>query len=47
MIKVSDYIVKRLAEYGIKHVFMISGGGAMHLNDSFGRSNIEYICNHH
>ena len=31
MIKVSDYIVKRLEEYGVKHVFMISGGGAMHL----------------
>ena len=48
LIKVTDYIVKRLEEYGIKHVFMISGGGAMHLNDSFGRSEkIEYICNHH
>jgi acetolactate synthase-1/2/3 large subunit len=48
MIKVTDYIVKRLEEYGIKHVFMISGGGAMHLNDSFGKSDkIEYICNHH
>ena len=48
MIKVTDYIVKRLEEYGIKHVFMISGGGAMHLNDSFGQSEkIKYICNHH
>ena len=48
MIKVSDYIVKRLEEYGIRHVFMISGGGAMHLNDSFGKSQkIKYICNHH
>jgi len=48
MIKVTDYIVKKLEEYGIKHVFMISGGGAMHLNDSFGKSEkIEYICNHH
>lgn len=48
MIKVSDYIVKRLADAGIKTVFMISGGGAMHLNDSVGRcKDIEYICNHH
>lgn len=48
MIKVSDYIVKKLEEYGIKHVFMISGGGAMHLNDSFGKSEkIRYVCNHH
>ncbi|MBI5700627.1 thiamine pyrophosphate-binding protein [Candidatus Saganbacteria bacterium] len=48
MIKVSDYIVKKLEEYGIKDVFMISGGGAMHLNDSVGKSKkIRYICNHH
>ena len=48
MIKVTDYIVKRLEEYGIRHVFMITGGGAMHLNDSFGASeSIHYICNHH
>lgn len=48
MIKVSDYIVQRLVEFGIKDVFMISGGGAMHLNDSVGRNeNIRYICNHH
>lgn len=49
MIKLSDYIAKRLVEYyGVKHIFMISGGGAMHLNDSFGKqSGLTYICNHH
>ncbi len=48
MIKLTDYIVQRLIEYGIKHVFMISGGGAMHLNDSVGkRKGLAYICNHH
>ena len=49
MIKVSDYIARRLAEvHHVKHVFMVSGGGAMHLNDSFGHcKGIEYICNHH
>jgi acetolactate synthase-1/2/3 large subunit len=48
MTKVTDYIVKRLEEYGVRHVFMITGGGAMHLNDSFGASeSIHYICNHH
>lgn len=46
-IKVSDYIAKRLKEiYNVKNVFMVSGGGAMHLNDSFGKY-IPYICNHH
>lgn len=48
MIKVTDYIVKRLSEYGVRHAFMITGGGAMHLNDSFGAcDSIQYICNHH
>ena len=29
-------------------MFMVTGGGAMHLNDSFGKdSRIEYVCNHH
>ena len=46
MIKVSDYIAERLKEiYGVRHIFMVSGGGAMHLNDSFGRF-FNYICNH-
>lgn len=48
MIKVSDYIIKKLVEYGVSHVFMITGGGAMHLNDSVGASpDLMYICNHH
>ena len=47
MIKLSDYIAKRLSQrYGVEHVFMVSGGGAMHLNDSFGRY-IPYTANHH
>ncbi len=49
MIKVSDYIINRLAEvYNVHHIFMITGGGAMHLNDSIGKcKKISYICNHH
>ncbi len=47
MIKVSDYVAKRLKQvYKVKNVFMVSGGGAMHLNNSFGK-HIKYICNHH
>lgn len=34
--KVSDYIADRIAEYGIRDVFTVTGGGAMHLNDAFG-----------
>lgn len=36
-VKVSDYVVQRLVESGITDVFMLTGGGAMHLNDSFGK----------
>ncbi|WP_372519179.1 thiamine pyrophosphate-binding protein [Candidatus Ruminimicrobiellum ovillum] len=47
MIKLSDYVAKRLKEvYKVKTVFMVSGGGAMHLNNSFGKY-IHYVCNHH
>lgn len=45
MIKVSDYVIKCLEETGTKHMFMLPGGGAMHLNDSLGKSEkIQYIC---
>jgi acetolactate synthase I/II/III large subunit len=45
---VSDYIMEYLAEKGIKHVFLISGGGCMHLVDAIGKSDkLKYVCNHH
>lgn len=45
MIKVSDYVIKRLEETGAKHMFMLPGGGAMHLNDSLGKSEkIQFVC---
>jgi len=48
MVKVSDYVAKYLADYGISHAFMLTGGGAMHLNDSFGKEpRIQCIFNHH
>jgi acetolactate synthase-1/2/3 large subunit len=45
--KLSDYIFGRLREWGARHVFLITGGGAMHLNDSIGTSGLGYICTHH
>ncbi len=48
MIRVADYIAQRIAEAGIQHVFMVTGGGAMHLNDAFGRrKDLTYVCCHH
>lgn len=45
---VSDYIVKKLIGFGVKHIFMIVGGGAMYLNDAvIKEKKIKYICNHH
>lgn len=48
MIKVSDYIIQKLEELGVNHMFMLPGGGAMHLNDSLGKSKkIKFICCQH
>lgn len=35
-IRVADYIMQRLALLGIRQVFFLPGGGAMHLNDALG-----------
>lgn len=48
MIRVADYIAETLVRHGIRHVFMVTGGGAMHLNDAIGRcAALQYICCHH
>lgn len=47
-IKVSDLIADILADYGITDVFSVVGGGAMHLNDSFGHNpRLKCYYNHH
>jgi len=46
--KLSDWVANKLVESGIKHSFMVTGGGAMHLNHSVGtHPSIETIFNHH
>lgn len=46
--KLSDYVIRFIADQGVKHVFMVPGGGAMHLNDSLGHSaDVEFVCNLH
>jgi acetolactate synthase-1/2/3 large subunit len=48
VIKLSDYVTQQLADWGVRHIFLVTGGGAMHLNDSIGKeSRIHFICNHH
>lgn len=36
MIKVSDFIINFLEKQGVKHMFMLPGGMAMHIDDSIG-----------
>jgi len=36
-IRVADYIAQRSVEVGARHVFLVTGGGAMHLNDALTR----------
>jgi acetolactate synthase-1/2/3 large subunit len=46
--RVADYIAWLLAEHGTNHVFLVTGGGAMHLNDAFGRADRfhKVFCHH-
>ena len=48
-VRLADYIFQRkLADEGVRHVFLVTGGGAMHLNDAIAREpRLRYFCNHH
>lgn len=46
--KLSDYIAKYLADLGIKHVFVVSGGASLHLIHSVASTpGIDFICTQH
>jgi acetolactate synthase-1/2/3 large subunit len=46
--RVADYIAQLSADHGIEHVFMVTGGGAMHLNDALGREHrLQPVFCHH
>jgi len=46
--RVADYLFKHLADYGVKHAFLVVGGGAMQLNDALRlETRIKPICCHH
>lgn len=48
MKKITDIVVDFLESKNIGHVFMVSGGGCIHLVDSIGKAkNLKYVCNHH
>jgi acetolactate synthase-1/2/3 large subunit len=46
--KLSDYVFQFVADQGVKHVFLVTGGGAMHLNASLAQEKrLTPICNSH
>jgi acetolactate synthase-1/2/3 large subunit len=46
--KLSDSIFQFVADLGVKHVFLVTGGGAMHLNASLAQEKrLTPICNSH
>lgn len=46
--KVSDYIADYIASWGIRDVFTVTGGGAMHMNDAFGHhKDLHCTYQHH
>ena len=47
MIKLSDYVIGFLVKKGISDIFMIVGGGIIHLAESVGNNKeINYFCNY-
>jgi acetolactate synthase I/II/III large subunit len=48
MMRLADYLFEQLAERGVRDIFLLTGGGAMHLNDALARQKrLRYICMHH
>jgi acetolactate synthase-1/2/3 large subunit len=48
MKRVADYVFDYLADTGARHVFLMTGGHAMFLNDALARSSrLQYVCCHH
>ena len=46
--RTADYIFKFLADRGVKHTFLVTGGGAMFLNDALRcEKRITPVCCHH
>ncbi len=48
MMRVADFIAKFIHSIGVKHVFMLTGGGIMHLTDGVAcNKNLQVVCCHH
>ena len=48
MMRVADYIIERLYEEQVKHIFMVTGRGILFLSDAVAKhKDIKSICTHH
>lgn len=48
MERVADYVISRLNDIGVRHVFMVTGRGVLYLSDAIARNkNITGISTHH
>ena len=48
MIRLADYVLRTLVRYGVTDTFIVTGGGAMHLNDAVGRcEGMRWLPCHH
>lgn len=46
--RVADYIIQYFVEHGARHVFLLPGGGAMHLNDAVAcNKDLQPVICHH
>jgi len=46
--RLADYVMSFVARQGVKDVFLVTGGGAMHLNDALAHCrDLAFVCNHH
>jgi acetolactate synthase-1/2/3 large subunit len=46
--RLADYVAQRCVKAGARHTFLVTGGGAMHLNDAFSRHpDMTPVCFHH
>ena len=48
MERIADYIIRKLAEAGASHLFMISGRGILYLTDAVARNpDVSHVCTYH
>ena len=48
MMRVADYIMQRIAEQNVRHLFMVTGRGILYLSDAAAKQeNLHCVCVHH